>query len=603
MAGAVVTHYEVYALDDQRWILHARFHGSEKDEAVEEAKRVERTVGIAAKVTREIYHPGNNMAEEQIVYISDKSMREGSGRRLPTVPRSGGGSRGGGVGGASDSYGGNDAAAAQSPAARRTKAAESMGVVLKLTIVITVALVIAGTVTGIVSAVLEKYPEYSVQMSDSAISLLMFSSFVVSFLITAVPLAMTLINWQSGGGTRRRKESEAQRPRPAAPKAQPKPRKAVEISPVEEVAIPLLPLDAALPAELDDDSLPPNFETSDLLEDSYQGIPDLPPAEPASNEPEKPPELDAAARQAEMMDDLSRRLTQFLTGLLTSIKSQRPQLDAYNKFGLDLMLAGAVEVLGGQKHLETPEKRQLLTGIIESMGTKPDTARAFAEKYEDYLVEQRYMVMIQSGRSAMENFLGGSDSSDELIASALDSWNKPQSQQSAPKIVTVLFTDMVGSTDMTQAQGDQAAQTVVRRHNTIVRAALAQYSGKEVKHTGDGIMASFVSASNGVEAAVAIQKAVASHNAKHPDQGLHLRIGMNAGEPIEEEDDLFGTTVQLAARVCAKADTDQVFCTNVVRELSSGKKIDFTSLGAHALKGFRDPVELFEVVWKARKKA
>lgn len=602
MAGAVVTHYEVYALDDQRWILHARFHGSEKDEAVEEAKRVERTVGIAAKVTREIYHPGNNMAEEQIVYISDKSMREGSGRRLPTVPRSGGGSRGGVVGGASDSYGGNDAAAAQSPAARRTKAAESMGVVLKLTIVITVALVIAGTVTGIVSAVLEKYPEYSVQMSDSAISLLMFS-FVASFLITAVPLAMTLINWQSGGTSRRRKEREPERPRPAAPKAQPKPRKVVEVSPAEEVAIPLLPLDAALPAALDDDSLPPNFETSDLLEDSYQGIPDLPPAEAASDEPEKPPELDEAARHAEMMDDLSRRLTQFLTGLLTSIKSQRPQLDAYNKFGLDLMLAGAVEVLGGQKHLETPEKRQLLTGIIESMGTKADTARAFAEKYEDYLVEQRYMVMIQSGRSAMENFLGGSDSSDELIASALDSWNKPQSQQSAPKIVTVLFTDMVGSTDMTQAQGDQAAQTVVRRHNTIVRAALAQYSGKEVKHTGDGIMASFVSASNGVEAAVAIQKAVASHNAKHPDQGLHLRIGMNAGEPIEEEDDLFGTTVQLAARVCAKADTDQVFCTNVVRELSSGKKMDFTSLGAHALKGFRDPVELFEVVWKAKKKA
>lgn len=603
MAGAVVTHYEVYALDSQRWVLHARFHGSEKDEAVEEAKRVERTVGIAAKVTREVYHPGNNTAEEQVVYISDKSLRDASARKTlaPARPGPGGGLRGGAAmpGNGGMALAGVDSPAL-SPAAKRTKTAESMGVVLKLTIVISVALVIAGTVTGIVSAVLEKYPEYSVQMSDSAISLLMFSSFVVSFLITAVPLAMTLINWQGVGKGSRRREPERS-PLRAAP---PKPRKVAPVAPpsLEDVA-PLLPDDAEL--VIADDTLPPDFTAEDPLESGFEAIPDLPIAEELSAEDvlTKEPVKDAATLHAEMLEALKTQAMQFLSGLLATIRAKRPQLDAYNKFGLDLMLAGGVELLATQKHLDGGEKRKLLASVIESMGTKPETAKAFTEKVEDYLVEPRYVAMIQAGRSVMENFLVGSDSSDQLVGIALESWNKPQGQQAAPKIITVMFTDMVGSTDMTQAQGDEAAQTVVRRHNTIVRAALAQFAGKEVKHTGDGIMASFVSAANGVEAAASIQKAVASHNAKHPDQPLHLRIGMNAGEPIEEEDDLFGTTVQLAARVCAKADADQVFCTNVVRELSSGKKIDFTSLGAHSLKGFRDPIELYEVSWKPRKKA
>jgi class 3 adenylate cyclase len=601
MAGAVVTHYEVYALDAQRWVLHARFHGSEKDEAVEEAKRVERTVGIAAKVTREVYHPGNNTAEEQVVYISDKSLRDASARKTlaPARPGPGGGLRGGVAMPGDGLAVGTAGSAVISPTVKRTKTAESMGLVLKLTIVISVALVIAGTVTGVVSAVLEKYPEYSVQMSDSAISLLMFSSFVMSFLITAVPLAMTLINWQGVGGRSKRREPERSLLRPAPVK----PRKIAAPSPppVEDVA-PLFPDDAEL--VIADDSLPPDFSAEDPLESGFEAIPDLPVAEELSPEDVLPkePVKDAATLHAEMLEAMKAQAMQFLSGLLSTIRAKRPQLDAYNKFGLDLMLAGGVELLAAMRHLDGGEKRKLLASVIESMGTKAETAKAFTEKVEDYLVEPRYVAMIQAGRSVMENFLAGSDSSDQLVGIALESWNKPQGQQAAPKIITVMFTDMVGSTDMTQAQGDEAAQTVVRRHNTIVRAALAQFAGKEVKHTGDGIMASFVSAANGVEAAASIQKAVASHNAKHPDQPLHLRIGMNAGEPIEEEDDLFGTTVQLAARVCAKADADQVFCTNVVRELSSGKKIDFAGLGAHSLKGFRDPIELYEVSWKPKKK-
>ena len=291
-------------------------------------------------------------------------------------------------------------------------------------------------------------------------------------------------------------------------------------------------------------------------------------------------------------------MIRFLSGLLGQVKNVRPTLDAYNKFGVDLILAGAIDVLGTQKHLEPIDKRSILKETIEVMGTKPETAQAFADKYEDYLIEPKYMSMVQVGRIAMESELAGAETDGDEVAKAFDGWNKPQQAAAAsPRIMTVLFTDMVGSTDLTQARGDHAAQDVVRRHNNIVRRALADFTGKEVKHTGDGIMASFSSAANGVEAAVAIQLACAAHNVKRPDLQLHLRIGINAGEPIEEEDDLFGTTVQLSARVCAKSGTDEILCTNVVRELSAGKGLTFVAKGEHALKGFKDPVALYEVLW------
>ena len=162
---------------------------------------------------------------------------------------------------------------------------------------------------------------------------------------------------------------------------------------------------------------------------------------------------------------------------------------------------------------------------------------------------------------------------------------------------TILFTDMEGSTSLTQRLGDAAAQEVLRTHNIIVRDALTAHSGTEIKHTGDGIMASFTSASAALEAAVAIQKALADHNQGNPDTAIRVRIGLNAGEPVAEDEDLFGTAVQLAARVCDKAEPGQILVSNVVQELAAGKGFDFADKGEASLKGFEKPVLLHEVRW------
>ncbi len=159
---------------------------------------------------------------------------------------------------------------------------------------------------------------------------------------------------------------------------------------------------------------------------------------------------------------------------------------------------------------------------------------------------------------------------------------------------TILFTDLASSTALTQRLGDAKAQELLRTHNAIVREALAQQGGSEIKHTGDGIMASFPTASGALECAVAIQRAVAGQD----DANLRVHVGLNAGEPVAEERDLFGTAVQLARRVCDEASAGEILVTNVVRELAAGKGFLFADRGAAALKGFEDPVRLYEVRWR-----
>jgi len=163
---------------------------------------------------------------------------------------------------------------------------------------------------------------------------------------------------------------------------------------------------------------------------------------------------------------------------------------------------------------------------------------------------------------------------------------------------TILFTDMVGSTNITQRLGDAKAMELVRAHDLIVRGHLAECAGTEVKHTGDGIMASFASVARAIECAIAIQQAFDRHstNAEHP---ILVRIGVSAGEPVAEGDDLFGAAVQLAARACNQAAAASILTSTAVRELCVGKAFTFETRGPYELKGFDELVPLHEVVWRS----
>ena len=163
-------------------------------------------------------------------------------------------------------------------------------------------------------------------------------------------------------------------------------------------------------------------------------------------------------------------------------------------------------------------------------------------------------------------------------------------------LVTILFTDMEGSTALTQRLGDAKARELLRTHERIVREALKAHGGSEVKALGDGFMASFSSATRALECGIAMQRAFAEHNEAAEDL-IRVRMGLNAGEPIAEEADLFGTAVNLAARIAAQAAGGEILVADVVRQLMAGKGFLFADRGEQALRGFEDPVRLYQVRW------
>jgi class 3 adenylate cyclase len=192
----------------------------------------------------------------------------------------------------------------------------------------------------------------------------------------------------------------------------------------------------------------------------------------------------------------------------------------------------------------------------------------------------------------------------------------------APTLRTVLFTDLVGHTEMMSRLGDEAGRAVLRQHEAITRDVLKQHGGTEIKTMGDGFMASFASVTKAVECAIALQRAFEQRNTTRvgvplgdvggpggpaPGGGagdghiepLSVRVGLNAGEPIEEDGDLFGATVILASRIAAKAEGGEILVADTVRGLCSGKGFLFNDRGEHPLKGFEDPVRLYQVNWTA----
>ena len=162
---------------------------------------------------------------------------------------------------------------------------------------------------------------------------------------------------------------------------------------------------------------------------------------------------------------------------------------------------------------------------------------------------------------------------------------------------TILFTDLVGHTAMMSRLGDDRGRDVLREHESITRDLLKRHGGAEVKAMGDGFMASFNSVKKAVECAIALQRAIAGRNESAPEP-LDVRVGLDAGEPIEEEGDLFGATVILASRIAAKADGGEILVSDAVRGLCSGKGFLFADRGEFAAKGFEDHVRLYEVRWR-----
>ena len=216
-----------------------------------------------------------------------------------------------------------------------------------------------------------------------------------------------------------------------------------------------------------------------------------------------------------------------------------------------------------------------------------EAAKCVHEQAHGLLAEK----LIEVDPDLIDSFMGQSSANEggaALVPGATD-----QTQRDSG-VRAVMFPDIVGSTEMTSRFGDDASFAMLKVHDRIVREALGEHRGREVKHTGDGIMAAFMSPASAVRAACHMQSSLRYHNAG-AQMPVTIRVGISAGEPVEDHDDLFGSTVQLAARLCAQAEPSQILVSNVVAGLCIGKGLKFTEIGECQLKGFDKPIETHAV--------
>lgn len=191
--------------------------------------------------------------------------------------------------------------------------------------------------------------------------------------------------------------------------------------------------------------------------------------------------------------------------------------------------------------------------------------------------------VIEVDERAVERFMGG------IVE------HRPGEAYVETAFRTIVFTDLEGSTSLTQQLGDARAMAMLRLHDQIIREAVRRHGGSEVKHTGDGLMAAFPSVAGALESAVQIQRRFADEDTVGVP--LRVRIGMSAGEPVTEHSDFFGAAVQLAARLADRAEPGTVLVSSAVHDLALGKGFAFRKRGQLRPKGFAEPVRVFEVVW------
>lgn len=161
---------------------------------------------------------------------------------------------------------------------------------------------------------------------------------------------------------------------------------------------------------------------------------------------------------------------------------------------------------------------------------------------------------------------------------------------------TILFTDLVGSTAILESVGETEFLALLSEHDVIVRRALVRWRGREVKHTGDGIMAAFDDVAGALDCALDVRDKFVARAADAPGPQLEVRIGMAAGRPVDHNDDIYGAAVVLASRICDMAEAGQVFTSEEVRSGGEAAGFSFREVGLRPLKGFRDPVPVFELV-------
>jgi|GEM_PF-6323943 len=313
--------------------------------------------------------------------------------------------------------------------------------------------------------------------------------------------------------------------------------------------------------------------------------------------------VSAAQALEELIGKQISTLGTFTADAMASLGAQVNTLQAFDRYGINLYVAGAAQELAWREALTEATMQSILTAVLIEQGQTPEAVKGFCDRLDAALDRPRYKAMLDAGRAAMIATMQGLKPIEGIaLPTVLRAWSNPHDKAAAARKYAVLLTDMIGSTDATRKLGNAGAQRMLRAHNSIIRNALKDNRGTEIKHTGDGILAIFDKPVDAVEAGRAIQQDVTAYVRDNPDVPLLLRIGIEYGDGSQDGGEYFGPAFSAIEATCDAAGGGDVAVTPLVKDKSSGANVQFTALTpSPTAKSFVPG--LFKLLWEPKRVA
>jgi adenylate cyclase len=642
--------FEIYYYQDGRWSVHATFEAAQREQALAEAQELEKTLRAPVRLVRETYYPETNKSEEAISWQSTKAKEMPDadtmfGQKAAAPPKPKNKPAPPPRRKEPEEAPPQAAAPPPRPKRRRKKKKPSRGVAAKLAIVVSMSLAMSVgaavmTTLGIIG--LQKMKV----ISEDDRRALVAGIFVTAYAVSALyQLVRQFELWKSWGFLRRRSERPTASPKDMIKKMNQAARTASDASAdtlPDDNALPITDTDIdqlreqiaaedaedAEDAEAEDEEEAAAEESGDRLgdDDTFAtevqaepaGVAEAaaqapePPPQPVAVEPPPPPPkpeppkpeppkvekpVEKAPERPAAEVEAQRTFNTFVSDAVALANRAQTQLNAMSRFGLNLYLAGACSSLGQSRKLGRTPQLLLLRDGLQMAGTTRERADNFCAELPSYGKNPRYAGMIQAGGQAMARQMSGQSQPAADLTDLLNEWGRPEKRSTVPAEITFLFTDLVGSTAMTSQLGNAGAQKVVRAHNSAVRDAIKAFGGREVKHTGDGIMATFPTPLAAVQATIRMQKELVQVANSNPALNFSVRMGVNVGEAVQEENDFFGAAVQMTARICAAATERNIWVSKAIVDACKGQRIGFIPRGAFQMKGIQQARPLYEVAY------
>ncbi len=562
--------YEVQVHHNGRWQVHARYPHHERALAIREAKdmNVERSGNIMVRVILEDYNPRTGRHNETMIY---RNRAEPPAKKVARRvryndwddPR-------GGYFSDDDFYFSDDL-----PATPKASVSSIMFLGILLSI-LAISIGAGGAATGLLYLLMKGF---GMAMEPVTQRVVMTGMFCIVFIIAATS---TYSHYAARFDLNPfKKKKKTTRPVKPSKVSQEMKKAAADIDKISKTETP----PTEIPAEDENFAFVEEAKEADQQDDQ------------AAEDENSKVDFSEEAQHQKMF------LINFLGTCLGALKGPEGSADKINRFAVNMFMTGATLRICADNDLSDSETAHILRRMLEMLGAKPDQISRFLREYPKHLEQPRHKGLFEQGGDIAARFSDGDQSAPLYIRASMEEWGswRPSPDADAnPNLLTIMFTDMVGSTDLATRHGDYAAQEVLKSHDLIVRTALTNFEGNEIKHLGDGIMASFKDHSKAVACAIEIQKRIEGNNNAGPEFPLHVRIGLHSGQPIKKQNDLFGTAVQLSARLCAFCPSNSICISQDLKDLFGEKPtFTFTDLGGQKMKGFDKLITVFEVDWKA----